>query len=169
MTAKDARGPRALLLALAGRAALERPRRASPGTCCPSREAWVRAHVGVALLDGSATRSRDLRRALAGGPGIVVIDGARRLDPGRGSRPGRRVAAGCRIATPELTLVVASTRPDAARALLAEAGWPDAPVLDIAAAEPAPFAADRARLHPTSAPTTEVHALVLSDPEGAEA
>ena len=34
-------------------------------------------------------------------------------------------------ATPDLTLVVASTHPDAARALLDDAGWPDSPVLDI--------------------------------------
>ncbi len=168
VTAKDARGPRALLLALAGRAALEGRARVG-GHLLPGREAWVRAHVGVALLDGSAPPVRDLRRALAGGPGILVIDGLDALIPGAGHDQAAAVLRDAASGTPGLTLIVASTRPDAARALLAEAGWRDAPVLDIAAAEPTPFPDRPSTAGSTSAPTTEAHALVLSDPEGAQA
>ena len=168
VTAKDARGPRALLLALAGRAALDGRARVG-GHLLPGREAWVRSHVAVALLDGSAHPVRDLRRAIAGGPRILMIDGLDALIPGAGHDQAAAALRDAASATPELTLVVASTRPDAARALLAEAGWPDAPVLDITAAKPAPFAVAPSTMQPTAAPTTEVHALVLSDPEGVEA
>ena len=91
ITGKDARGPRALLLALAGRAALDGRARVG-GHLLPGREAWVRAHVGVALLDGSAQPVRDLRRALNGRPRILVIDGLDALVAGIGARPGSRGA-----------------------------------------------------------------------------
>ena len=130
ITAKDARGPRALLLALAGRATLEGRARVG-GHLLPGREAWVRAHVGVALLDGSAQPVRDLRRALGGRPRILVIDGLDALIPGSAHDQAAAALRDAASATPELTLVVASTHPDAARALLAEAGWPAAPVLDV--------------------------------------
>ena len=52
-------------------------------------------------------------------------------------------------------LLVSSTRPDAARALLADAGWTDASLLDVSVI---PGAALRGAARPTAAPTTEVHA-----------
>ena len=62
-----------------------RARRAAPasaGTCCPGREAWVRAHVGVALLDGlRAARARSAPR-----PGRPPADPRDR----RARRPRRR-------------------------------------------------------------------------------
>ena len=130
VTATDARGPRALLLALAGRAGLEGRARVG-GHLLPGRETWVRAHVGVALLDGSAQPLKDLRRALNGRPRILVVDGLDALVAGPTHDQAAAALRDAAAATPDLTLVVASTHPDAARALLDDAGWPDSPVLDI--------------------------------------
>ncbi len=165
VTAADARGPRALLLALAGRAALDGRARVG-GHLLPGREAWVRAHVGVALLEGSAQPVRDLRRALDGGPRILVIDGLESLIPGSMQDQAAAALRDAVAATPDLTLVVASTRPDAARALLAEAGRPAAPVLDIAARS---GALRRGGPPDSVAATTPAHTLVLTDPEGVDA
>ncbi len=154
ITAKDARGPRALLLALAGRAALEGRARVG-GHLLPGREAWVRAHVGVALLEGSAQPVRDLRRALGGRPRILVIDGFDALLPGSTHDQAAAALRDAAAATPGLSLVVASTHPDAAQTLLSEAGWPASPVLDITAPSGAPR---RDATAPAAAPTTEVHA-----------
>jgi putative drug exporter of the RND superfamily len=129
VTGRDARGPRALLLALAGRAGLEGRARVG-GHLLPGREAWVRTHVGVALLDGSSDPVRDLRRAVAGGPRILVIDG---LDAVVGATRDQAAAVlrDAASAIAPLTVLAASSRPDAAVALLAEAGWRDTPVLDV--------------------------------------
>ncbi len=161
ITGKDARGPRALLLALAGRAALEGRARVG-GHLLPGREAWVRAHVGVALLDGSAEPVRDLRRALNGRPRILVIDGVDALVPASAHDQAAAALRDATAATPDLTLVVSSTRPDAAQALMADAGRPAVHVLDITA--------DARRT--SAAPPPEEPALLpgaspmLSDPEG---
>ena len=46
------------------------------GHLLPGRAAWVRAHVGVALLDGAEDPVRALRRALGGrGARLVVVTG----------------------------------------------------------------------------------------------
>ncbi|HEX5857889.1 MAG TPA: MMPL family transporter [Microbacterium sp.] len=169
VTAPDARGPRALLLALAGRAALDGRARVG-GHLLPGREAWVRAHVGVAMLEGSTDPLRDLREALAGRPQIVVIDG---LDAFAAGAEHDQAAAALRdaaAATPALTVLASSTRVDAAQALLADAGWQEAPVLDVSGARPLSAAGDSTddpapsrdgaptAAHPTSALSTEVHA-----------
>ncbi|GAA3215213.1 MMPL family transporter [Microbacterium terregens] len=159
VTAKDARGPRALLLALAGRAPLVGRARVG-GHLLPGREAWVRAHVAVALLDGSAQPVRDLRRALAGAPRILVIDGLDALTPAAVHDQAAAALRDAASATPGMSLVVACAHPDAARALLADAGWPDAPVLDVTVttrAHPA-SSLDSIPPRPTAVPTTEVHA-----------
>jgi RND superfamily putative drug exporter len=145
VTASDARGPRALLLALAGRAPLAGRVRVG-GHLMPGREAWVRTHVGVALLDGSTDPLRDIRRAVAGRTRIVVIDG---LDGITGAARDQAAAVlrDAASVTPALAIVASSAHPEAASALLAEAGYPNAPVLDITV--PAP-------LSPVL--TTEVHA-----------
>ena len=158
VTAKDPRGPRALLLALAGRAGMKGQARVG-GHLLPGREAWVRSHVGVALLEGSAQPVKDLRRALKGRPRILVIDGVDALAPGSAHDQAAAALRDAAAATPELTLVVSSTHPDAARILLADAGWPEAPVLDITmppAAAPTP--ASRRDAGPlTDSSPTEVH------------
>ncbi|HYI51779.1 MAG TPA: MMPL family transporter [Microbacterium sp.] len=167
ITAKDARGPRALLLALAGRATMEGRARVG-GHLLPGREAWVRAHVGVALLEGSAQPVRDLRRALGGRPRILVIDGLDALLSGSAHDQAAAALRDAAAATPGLSLVVASTHPDAAQALLAEAGWPGTPVLDITA--PAGALRRGAASSPTEVPAPVLSdPLLLSDPEGVEA
>jgi RND superfamily putative drug exporter len=153
VTAEDARGPRAFLLALAGRAPLGGRARVG-GHLLPGREAWVRAHVGIALLDGSAQPVRDLRRALAGRPRILLIDGLDALIPGAGHDQAAAALRDAASATPALTLLVASANPDAARALLLDAGWPSAPVIDISVRNGAVPHITR----PNAAPTSEVHA-----------
>ncbi|MCR2764580.1 MMPL family transporter [Microbacterium sp. zg.B48] len=159
VTAKDARGPRALLLALAGRAGLEGRARVG-GHLLPGREAWVRAHVGVALLDGSAQPVRDLRRALAGAPRIVVIDGVDALTPAGVRDQAAAVLRDAASAAPEMALIVASASPEAARGLLADAGWPDAPVLDVTVTRRthSVHPTESTSTRPTAVPTTEVHA-----------
>src|SRR5690606_3272658 len=77
-TAEDPRATRAFALMVAGRVSPTEERLRVAGHLLPGRAAWVRAHVGVALLndpDGAADPVRELRRALAGGTRLVVIDG----------------------------------------------------------------------------------------------
>jgi RND superfamily putative drug exporter len=105
------------------------------------------------MLEGSTDPLRDLREALAGRPEIVVIDG---LDAFAGGSEHDQAAAALRdaaVTTPALTVLASSTHVDAARALLSDAGWPEAPILDVSAASRPAYAAD-----PTSALSTEVHA-----------
>ncbi|WEK12589.1 MAG: MMPL family transporter [Candidatus Microbacterium phytovorans] len=71
----DPRVGRTFALMVAGRVAPNEGRLRVAGHLLPGRAAWVRAHVGVALLDGSTEPLRELRRALAGGTRLVVIDG----------------------------------------------------------------------------------------------
>jgi len=74
-TAADPRAGRAFVLTVAGRVDPSEGRLRVAGHLLPGRGAWVRAHVGVALLDGAAAPLTELRRALAGGTTMVVIDG----------------------------------------------------------------------------------------------
>ncbi|HWI30477.1 MAG TPA: MMPL family transporter, partial [Microbacterium sp.] len=132
VTGTDARGPRALLLAVAGRAALEGRARVG-GHLLPGREAWVRAHVGVALLDGATDPVHELQRALTGNPGIVVVDGLDLLAAGAAHDQAAAALRDAASRTPALTLLASAVHPGAARGLLAAAGWPGAPVLDLSA------------------------------------
>jgi len=75
VTAPDPRAARAFALMVAGRIAPDEGRLRVAGHLLPERAAWVRAHVGVALLDGAADPLGELRRALSGGTRLVVIDG----------------------------------------------------------------------------------------------
>ncbi|AXA96198.1 MMPL family transporter [Microbacterium sp. PM5] len=74
-TAADPRAGRAFVLTVAGRVDPSEGRLRVAGHLLPGRGAWVRAHVGVALLDGAAAPLTELRRALAGGTTTVAIDG----------------------------------------------------------------------------------------------
>ena len=74
-TAVDPRAGRAFVLTVAGRVDPSEGRLRVAGHLLPGRGAWVRAHVGVALLDGAAAPLTELRRALAGGTTMVAIDG----------------------------------------------------------------------------------------------
>lgn len=74
-TAADPRAGRTFVLTVAGRVDPSEGRLRVAGHLLPGRGAWVRAHVGVALLDGAVAPLTELRRALAGGTTMVAIDG----------------------------------------------------------------------------------------------
>lgn len=76
----DPRAARAFALAIAGRLTPSDGLLRVAGHLLPGRAAWVRAHVGVALLAESEDRLRELRRALAGRASLIVIDGLDALD-----------------------------------------------------------------------------------------
>ncbi|WP_214465459.1 MMPL family transporter [Microbacterium flavescens] len=76
----DPRAGRAFGLAIAGRVAPSDGRLRVAGHLLPERAAWVRAHVGVAILADSDDPVGELRRALSGRTTLVVIDGLDTLD-----------------------------------------------------------------------------------------
>ena len=150
VTAGDVRRSRALLLTVAGRIAPTDGRLKVAGHLLPERAAWVRSHVAVALLDGSPEPLGELRRALAGRAGIVVIDGLDAVAGGaahdqaaatlrdaaraRSERGQRSTASDPGAADVPLTLVVSAADAEAALGVLADAGWPQASVLAVPAA-----------------------------------
>jgi len=75
VTASDPRAGRAFVLTVAGRIEPGEGRLRVAGHLLPGRAPWVRAHVGVALLDGATDPLSELRRALSGGTTLVAIDG----------------------------------------------------------------------------------------------
>jgi RND superfamily putative drug exporter len=170
VTAADARGPRALLLALSGRAPVAGRLRVG-GHLLPGREAWVRAHVAVAMLDGSSDPVQELRRALTRRPAVIVIDGMDAFSPGAARDQAAAALRDAGGRSPRPTVLASSTHVDAARALLSDAGWPGIPVLDVSmkpdvsvkpdvrSADTAPpVAAPPATAEPTSTLSSEVNA-----------
>lgn len=129
VTSADPRAARALLLTIAGRVAPTDGRLRVAGHLLPERAAWVRSHVGVALLEGVDDPVAELRRAVRGRAPIVVIDAADAL---ASSSVRDRAAAVLRDAGSP-TVIVSATDPDLARALLIEARRPNAGVLDLSA------------------------------------
>ena len=128
---------RSLLLTLAGRIAPSDGLLKVCGHLLPGRSAWVRSHVGVALLTDTDDPLGELRRALAGSPSLVVIDG---LDAVIGDAERDQASALIRDAadrSPDerLTLVVSARREPAALALLAEARRPDVAALTLGSAQ----------------------------------
>lgn len=125
LTATDARSARAVGLAIAGRVAPGDGLLRVAGHLLPGRAAWVRTHVGVALLDSAdVAPDRAVRDALRGGTKLVVIHGADRIDAA--SRD--QVAAVLRdarhaVAPDQLTVVLTGSDPLVSRRLLADAGW----------------------------------------------
>ncbi|UNK70206.1 MMPL family transporter [Microbacterium sp. H1-D42] len=123
---------RTLALTLAGRVKPDAGRLRVAGHLLPGRAAWVRSHVGIALLGGADTAST-LREALRGRTGLVIIDGIDRLTP-----PERdQLAARLRDADAEMAVLLTTADSDAAQQLLREAGRPVASVTDLRDA-PAP-------------------------------
>ena len=122
---------RALALAVSGRLPADDGRLRVAGHLLPGRAAWVRAHVGCVLVDETDAALDDLAEALRGRSELVVIDGLDRFD---GSRRDQATAM-LRDASARRTLAVFATAsdPSVARAVLAEAGWPDAALIDIRA------------------------------------
>jgi RND superfamily putative drug exporter len=127
----DPRACRALALTLAGRIPPDDGHLRVAGHLLPGRAAWVRAHVGCVLVDGSDAAIDDLREALRGRSEVVVIDGLDRLT---GARRDQATAL-LRDAATARPLAVFATASDADTALtvLTEAGWPAAETLDIRA------------------------------------
>ncbi|TQJ31031.1 efflux RND transporter permease subunit [Microbacterium sp. SLBN-146] len=133
----DPRAGTAFALAVAGRLTPSDGLLRVAGHLLPGRAAWVRAHVGVALFAGSDEPVRDLRRALRGRPGILVIDGLDMLDAAERDQ----VAAVLRDATTArhtrddrpLTIVATAQSEGRALAVLADAHRPDISSLPLRA------------------------------------
>lgn len=157
VTAADPRASRAFALMIAGRVAPSTGRLRVAGHLLPGRAAWVRAHVSVALLDGSPDPLRELRRALRGRTRLVAIDG---LDTLTGAERDQAAAllrdAADRLAarsTPSaLTLVVSARRDGPALELLSEAHRPAITALALA-----PERAPSVPVPSTTSSTTQVN------------
>ncbi|GAA1954291.1 MMPL family transporter [Agromyces allii] len=132
VTASDEIAARAMLLTLAGRIDSTGGRLRVAGHLLPGRSAWVRAHVGVALLAEAEDPVVELRRALRGRARIVVIDG---VDHVTDAATRDRLASLLWDASLEASVTVVVSTGDAANALplLAAAGHPDAPAIELAA------------------------------------
>jgi RND superfamily putative drug exporter len=135
----DARAARAFALTVAGRLAPTDGRLRVAGHLLPERAAWVRAHVGLALLGDADDRVPSLRRALAGKASLVVIDGVDALDAAERDQAAallRDAAAALRASddAARLTLVVTARTESAALALLADAHRPDVDAIALRSA-----------------------------------
>ncbi|WP_345800178.1 MMPL family transporter [Microbacterium sp. AZCO] len=126
VTSPVAAESRALLLAIAGRVAPTGGRLRVAGHLLPERAAWVRAHVGVALLWGAPDPLDELREALRGRTSLVVVDGLDVLTLAQ-----RTQAAGMLRDAASIALVVSAIDAAAAQSLLADAGRPPAAAIDL--------------------------------------
>ncbi|MBN9178037.1 MAG: MMPL family transporter [Microbacterium sp.] len=143
VTAPDPRAARAFVLMTAGRIDPSEGRLRVAGHLLPGRGAWVRAHVGVALLAGAADPLRELRRALRGGTTLVAIDG---LDTLAGAERDQAAALLRDAATAvkerrgdagsPLTIVASARHDGPALGLLADAHRPSVTSLDLASLTP---------------------------------
>ncbi|WP_396659467.1 MMPL family transporter [Microbacterium sp.] len=136
----ETRATRAFALAVSGRLQTDDGRLRVGGHLLPARGAWVRAHVGLALLggvagsgdsaDAPADPAAEVRRALAGGTRIVVIHGLDAVE----TADRDQVAAVLRDAAsriPALTIVATARRDGPALALLADAHRPGVEALAL--------------------------------------
>jgi RND superfamily putative drug exporter len=124
----DPRAARAFALTIAARLAATDGRLRVAGHLLPERGAWVRAHVGLALLADADDRVPALRRALAGKATLVVIEGVDALEHAERDQAAallRDAAAALAAGDERLTLVVTGRTESAALALLADAHRPD--------------------------------------------
>ncbi len=124
----DPRAARAFALTIAARLATTDGRLRVAGHLLPERGAWVRAHVGLALLADADDRVPALRRALAGKASLVVIEGVDALDHAERDQAAallRDAAAALASGDERLTIVVTGRTESAALALLADAHRPD--------------------------------------------
>jgi RND superfamily putative drug exporter len=131
-TAADARTTEALLLTLGGRLRASDGHLKVAGHLLPSRGAWVRGRVGVALLQRARRPLTDLQNALRGGARIVAIDGADALVAPEVRDQAVAMLRDAASVAP-LALIVSAAEPAAVQSLLTEAGWADAPVLAVGA------------------------------------
>lgn len=121
----DPRAARGVLLAIAGRLTPDDGSKLRvEGHLLPGRGAWVRRHVGVAILASEPDPLPAIREA-ARGSDIVAIDGADLLPPALADQ------AAAELAGPS-TLVLAAADADAAASLARDAGRTDITILDLA-------------------------------------
>lgn len=134
----DARAARAFVLAVAGRIDPDEGRMRIGGHLMPGRGTWVRAHVGLALLGGSADPVDEVRRALAGRTRIVAIDGLDAVEDAardqiaallRDAAERSRERRG--DARSPLTVVASARHEGVALAVLADAHRPDVTSLTL--------------------------------------
>ncbi|WP_404434388.1 MMPL family transporter [Microbacterium lacus] len=156
VTAGDPVAARALLLTVAGRVAPTGGRLRVAGHLMPERAAWVRSHVGVALLAGADDPVAELRQALRGNPGIIVVDGLDTVPAGSGRE---RITSTLRDAA-GTTVVASAADTNLASAILVDARREKPRVLDLSAhpidlAGPLP---GRGTATPSSALSSEVNA-----------
>lgn len=157
VTSSDPVAARALVLTIAGRIAPTSGRLRVGGHLMPERAAWVRKHVGVALLTDRDDPVAELRRALRGRAGIVVIDAADALTTG----PMRDRAAAVLRDHRDVTIVVSAVDSAAAKALLSDARRPAPQALDLDAHPidlTGPARGGDTALLPSSSVPTEVNA-----------
>lgn len=139
----EPRAARALLLVIAGRIAPTGGRLRVAGHLLPERAAWVRSHVGVALLSDADDPIAELAQALSGGARIVVIDGLDVLD-GAGRDQAAALLRDAAIDAKSLArsdggdlTLIASTRHDGpALAMMADARRVGVRSLAVAAPQP---------------------------------
>ncbi|WP_434809837.1 MMPL family transporter [Microbacterium sp. bgisy189] len=137
VTSPDARAGRAFALMVAGRIPADEGLLRVAGHLLPGRSAWVRAHVGVALLDSSTDPIAALRGALAGGTRLVVIDGIDTLSgPQRDQasallRDAAASASSADVEASPLTLVATARRDGPALDVLADAHRPSVTALAL--------------------------------------
>nr|WP_241747820.1 MMPL family transporter [Microbacterium aquimaris] len=142
----DAAAARAFALTIAGRLTPSGGRLRVAGHLLPGRAAWVRAHVGLALL-GDADQPLEALRSAVRGTRLVVVDGLDLLD-----RAGRDQAAAllrdaARGAAPSgpLTVVATARTEGPVLAVLSDAHRPGVQALSLSA-------------HPTRTTASEVNA-----------
>ncbi|MFJ4044322.1 MMPL family transporter [Microbacterium sp. NPDC089987] len=125
VTGATPRALRTLALVLSGRVKPDAGKLRVTGHLLPGRSAWVRAHVGVALLD-EPDAATQLSEALRGQTTLVILDGVERVS----ASARDQLAARLRDAG-DIAVLFTTTDPDAARRLLADAGRPLASVTDL--------------------------------------
>lgn len=136
VTSPDPRASRAFVLMVAGRIPADAGLLRVAGHLLPGRAAWVRAHVGVALLDGAAEPLKELRRALAGDTRLVAIDGIDTLvgaDRDQAAAILRDAADRLSAAATPLTVVASARRDGGALDLFADAHRPSVQTLALQA------------------------------------
>jgi len=131
-TGQDARVRRAVALAIAGRLTPDAGKLRVAGHLLPGRAAWVRRHVGTVLVDDADAALLDLHEALRGVSALVVIDGIDRFTGGQRDQATTML----QHAAASRPLAVFATASDAsvARAIIAEAAWPDTGTIDLSPA-----------------------------------
>lgn len=126
VTGTTSRALRALALVLAGRVTPDAGRLRVAGHLLPGRAVWVRAHVGVALLDEPDAPAH-VGEALRGHTALVILHGIERMSLSHRDQ----IAARLRDAGDALAVVFTTTDTDAAQRLLADAGRAPASVSDL--------------------------------------